>query len=249
MKAFVDKYKISYIVEGEGQPLVIFHGWGCNKEMFQFLIDEYKNKYKVYAFDLPGFGESGEPDKVINTEEHATIMKAVFDELGIVKPIGIGHSHGGRVLIKMASKYEFNKLVLMGSAGVVNPKSPTYYVKVYTYKFLKSLYKLKLIQGLFPKLMDRYKKNAGSEDYRNSSAMMKGVMSKVINEDLREDFPKVRVPTLLIWGSKDTATPLSDGKLMEEKMPDAGLVVFDGGSHYAFLEFKARYISVLNAFI
>lgn len=249
MKDFIEQLGIAYTVEGEGSPLVIFHGWGCNKEMFEFLITEYKNKYKVYAFDLPGFGESLEPSKVINTEEHSEIMIKAFELLGIHNPIGLGHSHGGRILIKMATKIQFEKLILTGSAGVVNKRPLSYYVKVYTYKTLKKLYEIPLIKKMFPAMMDKYRKNAGSEDYRNASDIMKGVLSTVVNEDLRNDFPLVTIPTLLIWGDKDTATPLTDGQLMEEKMPDAGLVVFNGGTHFAFLEQRSRFITVLNAFI
>ncbi len=79
--------------------------------------------------------------------------------------------------------------------------------------------------------------------------MMKQVLSKVVNENLVDEFNKVKVPTLLIWGELDTATPLNDGKLMEKEFQDAGLVVFEGGSHYAFLEQVQRFLKVLDAFI
>ena len=98
-------------------------------------------------------------------------------------------------------------------------------------------------------MLDKYRKNAGSDDYNNASNMMKQVLSVSVNEDIRHEFSKVSVPTLLIWGSLDTATPLSDGKLMEKEMQDAGLVVFEGGTHFAFLEQKNRFLTVLDAFI
>jgi len=249
MKVFIDKLGISYTVEGEGTPVIIFHGWGCNKEMFQFLIDEYKHKYKVYAFDLPGFGRSNEPKAFSNSEAHSDIMISVCKELGIVKPIGIGHSHGGRILIKMATKFKFEKLILTGSAGVVNKRRLSYYIKIYTYKFLKRMYSISLIKKLFPNMLHKYRKKAGSDDYKNASNVMRGILSILVNEDIRTDFKNVTVPTLLIWGEVDTATPLSDGKLMEKLMQDAGLVVFEGCTHYAFLEQRNRFITVLNAFI
>lgn len=249
MSNYIKELDISYMVQGEGKPFVIFHGWGCNKEMFQFLIDHYKNKYKVYAFDLPGFGESLEPTKVMNTEAYCDKMIEAFKLLNIEDPIVLGHSFGGRVLIKMATKFKFSKMILTGSAGVVNAKPFSYYVKVYTYKTLKNLYKIPFIKKLFPTLLDKYRKNAGSDDYNNASEMMKQILSAVVNEDIRHEFSKVSVPTLLIWGDLDSATPLSDGKLMEKEMKDAGLVVFEGGTHFAFLEQKNRFLTVLSAFI
>ena len=249
MKKKLNEYNIEYIEEGNGDDLVIFHGWGCNKEMFKFLIEHYKKKYHVYAFDLPGFGESSEPDEVMGTIEYAKRMQNVFDALKIKNPIGIGHSFGGRILIKMATMYSFDKLILTGSAGVVNKRPLTYYIKIYTFKIMKRIYNIKLIKKRYPNMLDKYRKKSGSDDYNQASPMMKQVLSKVVNENLVDEFSKVTVPTLLIWGELDTATPLVDGKLMEKEFKDAGLVVFENGTHYAFLEQPQRFLTVLDAFI
>ena len=61
-------------------------------------------------------------------------------------------------------------------------------------------------------------------------------MVKVVNEDLMHYLPSINIPVLLIWGDKDTATPLDDGKLMERLIPDSGLVVFKGAGHFSYLE-------------
>jgi len=249
MKGFIDHLGISYLLEGTGEPLVILHGWGCNKEMFQFLIDYYKHKYRVYAFDLPGFGESTEPTVTYNTQMYVEVMIQAFGYLGITKPVVVGHSFGGRILIKMATQVEFSKMILMGSAGVVNKRPLNYYVKVYSYKFMKRLYQLPGIKKLYPEAVEKLRKNAGSSDYNKATERMKHILSTVVNEDLRDIFELVTVSTLLIWGDKDTATPLSDAKLMEKQFNDAGLVIFEGASHYAFLEQKNRFLKVLDAFI
>lgn len=249
MKGFIDQLGISYLLEGTGEPLVIFHGWGCNKEMFSFLIEQYKTKYRVYSFDLPGFGESKEPIVTLNTQMYVDVMIQAFNYLGIKRPVVIGHSFGGRVLIKMATQVEFSKMILVGSAGIVNKRPLSYYVKVYTFKTMKKIYQLPGIRSLYPDAIEKLRKNAGSSDYNKASERMKKVLSTVVNEDLRDVFPQVTVPTLLIWGDQDTATPLSDAKIMENGFKDAGLVVFEGGTHYAFLEQKNRFIKVLDAFI
>ena len=55
-------------------------------------------------------------------------------------------------------------------------------------------------------------------------------------------------PTLLFWGDKDDATPISDAKIMEKKIPDAGLVVLEGGSHFSFLENTPFFLRVADSF-
>ena len=78
---------------------------------------------------------------------------------------------------------------------------------------------------------------------------MRQIMSKVVNEDLKHLLPKIQCPTLLVWGAKDTATPISDAKIMEKLIPDAGLVEFPGVGHYSFLENPMQFSAVVNSFL
>ena len=75
---------------------------------------------------------------------------------------------------------------------------------------------------------------------------MRESMVKLINEDVREYLPIINVPTLLIWGEIDTATPLSDAKLMESMIPDVGLVTLPDCGHYIFLE-NSLYVNKIIA--
>ena len=80
------------------------------------------------------------------------------------------------------------------------------------------------------------KSRAGSSDYRALSDDMKMTFVKVVNQDLKGYLQDIDSSTLLIWGENDTETPLSYGKIMEEKIPDAGLVVLENSGHFAYLE-------------
>jgi pimeloyl-ACP methyl ester carboxylesterase len=73
-------------------------------------------------------------------------------------------------------------------------------------------------------------------------------MINTVNEDLSGMLPLIDVSCLLVWGERDDATPLSDGKLMEQKIPDAGLVVMPGSGHYAFLENAAWFGNIVKTF-
>jgi pimeloyl-ACP methyl ester carboxylesterase len=70
-----------------------------------------------------------------------------------------------------------------------------------------------------------------------------------VNEDLRRHMPHITAPTLLVWGSDDTATPLRDARIMERMIPDAGLVVFEGAGHYSFLDRPAGFAAVIDSFL
>ncbi len=74
-------------------------------------------------------------------------------------------------------------------------------------------------------------------------------MSIIINEDLKKYLPEINVPTLLIWGENDTATPISDAKIMEKLIPDAGLVTYKNSGHFSYLENIQNCNVVLNEFL
>ncbi|MBO6066313.1 MAG: alpha/beta hydrolase, partial [Lachnospiraceae bacterium] len=116
------------------------------------------------------------------------------------------------------------------------------------YKFLKKVLLWKPVHALFPDLIDDWKAKQGSADYRNASPMMKQCMVKAINEDLTDLLPKIRQEVLLIWGDQDTATPMKDAKLMEEKIPNNGLVVLSPAGHFSFLDKPQVFKSVLRSY-
>ena len=78
--------------------------------------------------------------------------------------------------------------------------------------------------------------------------MMRQCMVMAVNEDLTELLPRIKQDTLLIWGDKDTATPISDGKLMEERIQGSGLAVLKGCGHFSFLESPAVFKSIMRSY-
>lgn len=145
--------------------------------------------------------------------------------------------------------FKINKIVLIGSAGIINKKPLKLRIKIYSFKFCKKIVQLKIIKRFFPNLLNKLKNKFGSEDYKNASHILKQSLVKLINEDLKDCMPNIKVPTLLIWGEKDTATPLSDAKIMERLIPDAGLVTIKNCTHYVFLENPYYVNKIIETFL
>lgn len=245
------KYKnrdIYVDVTGNGEPVILLHGWGCTHNIFTALQQVLSAKYKVFNFDFPGFGQSEEPCDVWGTEEYTCMVEQFAKDNDIVRPALVGHSFGGRISIIFASRNEVSRVVLVDAAGI-KPKRPIkYYIKVYSFKFMKWLCNTFLPKSQAEKIIDKRRKSAGSSDYSNASPMMRAILSKVVNEDLTHLLPKIASPTLLFWGNMDTATPLADAKTMERLIPDAGLVVAHGTGHFSFLENPGLFTSVIKSF-
>lgn len=240
----INDLNIYYEQEGEGEDIVLLHGWGQNVEAMRPVFDNLKHRFRVTMFDFPGFGESDEPDHGYDVYEYAEDFKKFLVELKIEKPKLIGHSFGGRVSIIHASKYDVDKMVLTGSAGIKPIRSIGYYIRVYTYKTVKHILKLPFLK----KYEEQVKSKFGSSDYKSASVVMRESLVKVVNEDLQYLFPHIKASTLLVWGDKDDATPLKDGKKMEKAIEDAGLVVFEGYGHYAYLQNVNQFNRVVNYF-
>ena len=250
IETYIDNLKINYIKKGSGKTVLIIPGWGTVINTYTTLLNSISTYANVLCLDMPGFGESNEPPKSWNLDDYITFIIKFIKSQNINELDLIGHSNGGRIIIKLMSKndlgFKVNKIILIGSAGIVHKKTITQIVKIKTFKFCKKFAQIKPIKSIFPNLLDKVKNHFGSADYKDASPIMRETMVKLINEDVRCFLPTIKVPTLLIWGENDTATPITDAEIMEQMIPDAGLVKIKGCSHYVFLK-NPSYVNIVIA--
>lgn len=247
----IDGLDVAYEVSGQGAPLILMHGWGCDHTTVASVAATASATHTVYSLDLPGFGQSTEPREPWTPERYAQMLRTFVERLGIERPSLAGHSYGGRVAIVYASQYadETDKLILIDAAGVKPRRSLSYYIKVYSFKTWKRILRLTLGKKRAETRIERARARRGSADYRAASPVMRATMSVSVNDDLRRFMPSIKAPTLLMWGENDTATPLRDAREMERLIPDTGLVVFPGAGHYSFLDAPAHFAAVLSSFL
>lgn len=241
--------RINYRKGGEGSPMILMHGWGCDSSTLSLFERVGMEHHTVYNLDLPGFGKSQEPTSVWGVEEYAAMLEEFVKQLGIDNPILLGHSYGGRIAIIYASRNAVSKLVLVDAAGVKPRHGLKYYLKVYSYKAAKCLYPLFVGRKKADKLIEQMRSQRGSSDYVNSSPLMRQVMVKSINNDLRRLMSKIAAPTLLLWGEKDTATPMRDARIMAKRIPNSSLVSFPGAGHFCFIDNPYQATAVVRRFI
>ena len=241
--------KLAYMVEGEGDTIVLLHGWGCDKSIWRKTVEFLVSHFRVVSVDFAGFGASQEPTSVWGVEEYTRSIEALLSSLGVERPILCGHSFGGRVSILYASRNEVAGVVLTDAAGVKPRRSFSYYRKVYTYKLMKRVMPLLIGDKKAQMLLDQRRAKSGSTDYNRATPMMRAILSKCVNEDLCYAMPKISAPTLLFWGDMDTATPIEDAHTMERLIPNAGLVIAQGAGHFAFLEQAELWRGALQSFL
>lgn len=246
----IDGLRVRHVRQGAGAPVVVLHGWGASIETVASIVSALSGIAEVHALDLPGFGQSQAPPVPWGVDDYRRFLSSFMDAVGIAAPAAlIGHSNGGRVAIALAAAQpqRVTRMILVDSAGIRPKRGPTYYRKVGMAKVGKHAARRLGAPGR--RLRDALVGRAASADYAAAAPEMRATFVRLVNADLRELMPQVRVPTLLVWGEQDTATPLADAHLMERLIPDAGLVVFEGAGHYSYLDQPARFARIARHFL
>lgn len=164
------------------------------------------------------------PDKPWTLEDYANF---VFEFLGDEKQIHlIAHSFGARVAIVMETMRPgtFSRMLLTGAAGIPRRRNLWRWLKIHLHKM-------------------RIWKSKGSAEYRILSPNGKRTFQNIIKHDLRPLIKKIHIPTLLVYGSKDTATPIYIAKRWTRIAPNARLRIYKGVGHFCFIENPARFVS------
>lgn len=249
----IDDISVNYIDEGEGDVVLLLHGWGSNITLFEGIVKTLMPTHRVIAPDMPGFGKTSEPAEPWCVDDYVDFLIKFIDSLQLKEFSVLVHSFGGRVLFKLNARedlpYEIRKAVLIDSAGIMPKKTRKQKISLRIYKTARVIMSTKVLHFLYPDAVDDMRKKRGSADYNNATPTMRATLVKVVNEDLEPFIPKIQCPTLLIWGDADTATPIADARIMEGLIKDAGLVVCEGAGHYSFLEQPAKVHGALKAFL
>lgn len=237
---------VYYEIEGQGAPLLFLHGWGTDSTSFHQLKQHFSANYQLISVDFPGFGKSPEPLEAWTLSQYISMVNALIKQLELPSFSLIGHSFGCRVATGIKGA---NKLVLIGAAGIKPKRRFSYYIKIFGYKLLKFLHHIPLFRSLLQRPLDAYRTLYASSDYQQASPIMKQTLSKVVNHDLSAIYHTIETPTLLIFGTNDTETPVRDGRIMEHEMKNAALIEIEGAGHYVFLEKPFETSLIIDSFL
>lgn len=252
MEITVKNIKIHYQQVGTGPDILLLHGWGSSLDVYTGIINLLSDSYRLTALDFPGCGKSGALPEVWTADDYADFVLEFIEKTGIQNPILIGHSHGGRVTIKLVGENRLSppKIILLDSAGLIPKKSVKRKIQKVGFSLCKGVLKLPIINKFSDGILEKARSRYGSADYKNAATPeLRNTLVKLVNTDLRGILPNIKCPTLLIWGENDTATPLSDAKIIEKLIPDAGLCVIKYAGHFAFCEQPRQAHTIIKSFL
>ena len=244
---------------GQGQPLVMLHGWGLHSGVWQPLVKRLSQKYMLYLVDLPGHGNSRpiEPFHLhAIADEVAQVIPGVSDVLG--------WSFGGLVAQRIALNQpdRIRRLILCGTtprfvasadwdAGIDPTNFETFADNV------SHDYKAAMLQFLTLQCMQSSDRRAVIKQLRLSfetrptptQTTLGRALNILLDSDLRDEISDIRKPTLLIHGDRDTLAPVQAAHWMMQQLPVGFLRVISGAAHAPFLSHSDQFVETLNQFL
>lgn len=219
-------YKNIHYIEklSGGKNLIFLHGWGQSLDSFLF-IQNYLENVNLYFLDLPGFGKS-KIENIRDLNDYSKLIEEFINVKGIDNPILIGHSFGGRVILKMLEEKSY-KAVLVSTPG-------------FDLRSVKTRLKLCLNHFLKHKIV--------SKDYASAKEELKIVMSNVIKNTKALNYKKIKAAVLIIHSKKDKVVKFKVAKMMNKRIKESSIVEI-GKSHFPFLDNPYKFSKVIEAFI
>ena len=236
MKLVVQNLAVEYEDFGKGPVMLFLHGWQDDLHTFDALFPLLSPPWRIIALDLPGFGKSEMPKRAWRLSDFVSFVSAFLQKLDISPHVIIGHSFGGRVIIKgvAAKTFDPHKIILIAAAGRAKTRTARSLL-------FATVAKVGNIVTCIPPLYFwrntlRKKLYMRAQSDYLAAGPLKETFLNIIREDLMAEVRNISVPTLLLWGSLDTQTPLSDGKTFARLIPGATLEVYKGAGHFVHRE-------------
>lgn len=252
--------RFSYEARGaqDSPQLVFLHGIGGAARAWRNQLDAFSDRYHVIAWDMPGYGGSV-PLQSTSIPALAAALKDFLNDIGAVKPILVGHSIGGMIVQQLLVHDP-----ILAEYVVLAQTSPAFgqrdgdWQKQFLDARLGPLDRGETMAALAPGvvagLVGDDADPAGVELARACMASVpeasyRAAMMSMLGFDLRKALAQIRVPTLVISGSKDNNAPASMVKKMASFIPNATYVELEGVGHLAALERPAEFNAVLDDFL
>lgn len=259
-RARIRGIEMAYDVEGNGQPVVLLHGYPFNRTMWRAQVQALSDRYRVITPDLRGFGETGAASAEAATmQEMAEDVAALMDQLEIERFTLGGLSMGGYVAFAVYRHFPLRvrNLILADT----RPQADTDEARENRRRQAEQVLSegmQPVVEAMLPKLVapetlserksvvEELRAMMLTTDPRGAAAALRGMMER---PDQTYLLPNILAPTLILVGSLDQLTPPKDAELMHREIRGSRLEVIEGAGHVSCLERPSEFNRALRDFL
>lgn len=239
-----------YLEGGSGEPLMLLHGFGANKDNFTRVARYLVPHYRVILPDHVGFGESSHPqDADYSPPAQAERLHALAAALGITRVHLGGSSMGGQIALSYAAAYpsdvaslwlldpggiwsappsELAKKVLAGGDNPLMARTPDEYYEVYRFAMSD------------PPWIPRAMLDVMARERIRNFDLEKKIFEQIRNDRVEDRIRGMATPSLIVWGREDRAIDVGTAEVLHAMLPNSQVVILEGIGHLPMLEAVER---------
>jgi 2-hydroxy-6-oxonona-2,4-dienedioate hydrolase len=239
--------KFKYVEEGTGEPIMLLHGLFGAMSNFEFLVDHFKQNYKVIVPMLPLYDLDIFHTSVTGLASH---VHKFIEAQGYENIHLLGNSLGGHVGLVHTLKHpeKIKSLILTGSSGLYEHGMGDSYPKRGDYDFIKDKTEKTFYNPntATKELVDEVFEIVNS---RIKAIKIIALAKSAIRNNLGEELHQIKVPTLLIWGNQDIITPPFVAEEFKKFIPQAELYFIDKCGHAPMMEVPDEFNKCMDDFL
>ncbi|MEH6456946.1 MAG: alpha/beta hydrolase [Cocleimonas sp.] len=242
--------QVKYGIKGRGEPVVLVHGTPWSSFNYRHLIENLSVDYKVYYFDLLGYGESDKSDTDVSLGIQNKLLNALIDHWQIEQPLIVGHDFGGTTVLRshILDKQNFKKVVLIDPVALSPWGSPFFkHIEKYESAFAG------VPDYIHAAIVEAYIKTAAYQeldqetlkailapwtDEQGKSAFYRQIAQadSIFTDEFQNKFTEINAPVLILWGKEDQWIPCEQAYLLQRKIVGSKLVTVPNAGHLVIEE-------------
>ena len=241
---------VKYDVKGEGEALILVHGTPWSSFNLRHLIKVLSQRYKVYFFDLLGYGESDKSNADVSLGIQNQLLGALIDHWELESPLIVGHDFGGTTVLRshLLDKRKYRKMVVIDPVALSPWGSPFFKhieqhesafsgVPDYIHEAIVTAYvKTAAHQSLDQDTLDGIIAPWSGEQEKTAFYRQIAQADSIFTDEFQNKFDEVNTPVLILWGEEDTWIPCEQAYTLHSKIADSELVIIPETGHLVIEE-------------
>ena len=255
--------EVRWGIMGKGKPVVVVHGTPWSSFNLRHLIFGLSNEYRVYYFDLLGYGQSDKSNGDVSLGIQNEVLSKLIDFWNLKSPIAIGHDFGGTTVLRthLINNKQYEKLIVIDPVAIapwgspffnhVNKHEaafadmPDYIHEAIVETYIKTAAYTNLNQETVEGIVEPWKGAKGKAAFYRQIAQA----DSKFTDEIQDKYKSINTPTLILWGEKDNWIPLEKGKKLNSMIPNSKLKTIPNSGHLVIEEKYKELITEIKEFI